>query len=79
MGRLAWAATYDREPVNETFAVMLNEPIVSLTFSRAFLERWMEEAPCKIVDFSTLTHTLDDFPKDPIPVNAVPSFGHKSA
>lgn len=72
IGRLAWAATYDREPVAETFAVALAEPVVMLTFNRAFVERWVEEAPVKIVDFST---TIDDTPKDAPPFNTVPYFG----
>ena len=75
LGHLAWAAAYDREPINETFSVALADPILMLTFNRPFIERWMEEAPSKIVDISV---TIDDVPKDAPPVGATPHFGPTS-
>lgn len=72
LGHLAWAAAYDREPINETFCVALADPVLMLTFNRPFIERWMEEAPTKIVDISV---TTDDVPKDTPPLGTVPYFG----
>ena len=76
LGHLAWAAAYDREQINETFCVALGDPVLMMTFNRPFIERWMEEAPSKIVDISV---TTDDVPKDAPPAGATPFFGTTTA
>lgn len=78
LGRLAWAATYDRETMYETFKVALSSPIVTMVFSKLFLDRWIETAPAKVIDTSVLNHTLDDLPKDAVPAG-IPTFGNKTA
>ncbi len=86
-GKLSWAAAYDRDIFNEVFFVDLNDSIVTLSFSVAFLERINAEpvivnkpglasiVAAGATGASTAGHTLNDGPHDIPPAGAKVSFG----